>query len=152
MAKWAGLGVMVLLAGVFVANAWWALSYEWPTRRGERWILELSTGALWLEHSTGWPLGILDDPRGTWSTDCMLQAQYTWSPQVTEAWAPGTGIRYRHMGLPLWMPFVAVAVPTAWLWWRGRRPRPGYCPCGYNLSDLAPDAPCPECGGRKVVA
>ena len=54
-----------------------------------------------------------------------------------------------HPGLllPLWLPFLALLLPTLWLWRRDRRkPRPGFCPvCDYNLTGNT-TARCPECG------
>ena len=49
--------------------------------------------------------------------------------------------------LPLWIPFVMVAVPSAWLWWRGRRRFAAGCcqHCGYDLTGNASGI-CPECG------
>lgn len=45
------------------------------------------------------------------------------------------------------LPFVIIlALPTALLWWRDRRPPAGHCRnCGYNLTGL-PEPRCPECG------
>jgi hypothetical protein len=48
--------------------------------------------------------------------------------------------------IPLWMPLLAIAVPTGWLWIRDRRPPPGYCPeCCYDLTGNTSGV-CPECG------
>ncbi len=49
--------------------------------------------------------------------------------------------------IPIWLPFVLVAVPTAFLWYRdgGRIPL-GHCSkCGYDLM-LNMSGTCPECG------
>lgn len=52
------------------------------------------------------------------------------------------------LSIPLWMPLVAIMIPTAILWWRDRRPLPGYCPaCGYDLRGTA-GVRCSECGER----
>jgi hypothetical protein len=50
--------------------------------------------------------------------------------------------------LPLWLPFVVVAIPTVFLFWRDRRRLypPGHCQtCGYNLTGNVSGV-CPECG------
>lgn len=65
---------------------------------------------------------------------------------------PRIGARPGHWGrgyIPLWLPFLIVATPTALLWWRDRRPRrypPGHCRfCGYDLAGNVSGI-CPECG------
>lgn len=55
--------------------------------------------------------------------------------------------------LPLWIPFMCAAIPTALLWRVElrvrRRARRGLCPaCGYERHGLATDAACPECGSK----
>jgi len=53
--------------------------------------------------------------------------------------------------IPLWIPFVLVAIPTLWLWVRDRRPPTGYCQnCGYNLTGNE-SGKCPECGVRITI-
>ncbi|MBU0616661.1 MAG: hypothetical protein KKI02_02990 [Planctomycetes bacterium] len=51
------------------------------------------------------------------------------------------------MYIPLWLPFLIVMIPTAFLWWRDRRRiPPGRCQdCGYNLTGNV-SGRCPECG------
>ncbi|MBN1513182.1 MAG: hypothetical protein JXB13_14295 [Phycisphaerae bacterium] len=52
----------------------------------------------------------------------------------------------RDIQIPLWIPFVLLAVPTALLWWRDRKPPLGHCQhCGYNLTGNLSGV-CPECG------
>jgi len=48
--------------------------------------------------------------------------------------------------MPLWVPFVVIAVPTALLWWRDHRPPKGHCQsCAYDLTGNV-SGRCPECG------
>jgi hypothetical protein len=49
--------------------------------------------------------------------------------------------------LPLWLPLLVIAIPTAILWHRDRRRiPPGHCQsCGYNLTGNV-SGKCPECG------
>lgn len=53
----------------------------------------------------------------------------------------------RFVLIPLWLPFLLVALPTGYLFWRDRRRiPPGHCQsCGYNLFANVSGI-CPECG------
>jgi hypothetical protein len=52
----------------------------------------------------------------------------------------------RGMELPLWIPFLLVLIPTAFLWYRDHRHPPGHCGmCGYDLTSNETGR-CPECG------
>jgi len=53
----------------------------------------------------------------------------------------------RRVRVPLWLPFLIVALPTAFLLYRDRkRIPPGHCKtCGYNLTGAKHER-CPECG------
>ncbi|MCH7725448.1 MAG: hypothetical protein IH991_03040 [Planctomycetes bacterium] len=47
---------------------------------------------------------------------------------------------------PIWLLVVAVGFPTAFLWWRDRRPKAGFCKvCKYDLTCNV-SGTCPECG------
>ena len=52
-----------------------------------------------------------------------------------------------YITVPLWMPFVVFAAPTAVLWCQDRRRIPAGCclRCGYDLTGNV-SARCPECG------
>jgi hypothetical protein len=69
-----------------------------------------------------------------------------------EPWLPGCADvgRYYAVWVPIWVPFLAFAGPTVYLWSRDRRPAPGHCPnCGYDLTGNVSGV-CPECG-QKVA-
>lgn len=60
---------------------------------------------------------------------------------------------YLRVTVPLWIPFLLLAVPTARLWWLDRRRMPpGHCPrCGYDLTGNV-SGRCPECGNAALSA
>jgi hypothetical protein len=61
------------------------------------------------------------------------------------------GVRPTALGadvrtIPLWIPGALAAIPTALLWRLDRRrPAPGACRCGYDLTGNT-SGRCPECG------
>ncbi len=67
-----------------------------------------------------------------------------WWPEYDRRYSGGKFI----VQIPLWLPLLAFAIPTAWLWRRDRRPPKGYCQmCAYNLRGNE-SGRCPECGER----
>ncbi len=74
-------------------------------------------------------------------------------PDVHLKWTPiagtyiGSNRTIKTRSVPLWVPWVIVAIPTALLFWLDRRRIPsGYCKkCGYDLTGNVSGV-CPECG------
>ena len=75
-------------------------------------------------------------------------------PRVLRGWLPSySGGRIQGgklawiVQLPLWIPFLLFALPTALLWYLDRRRYPaGRCQrCGYDLTGNV-SGRCPECG------
>lgn len=53
---------------------------------------------------------------------------------------------FRSARIPVWIPFGLIAIPTAYLLYRDRRPPPGQCKrCRYDLTGNESGV-CPECG------
>lgn len=146
-AKWAGMVVCLLVGLAWPLSIPWAWGW-WDYRDGKRinWIGFAQGGASiivttnanrrWgVPRSWGWYAGSSQDNVGgiEW-----LPRGGRYAPSVFFVHAPG------------WLCLATVAVPTAWLWWRDRRTRPGHCACGYDLAGLGAGALCPECGRSRA--
>jgi hypothetical protein len=82
-----------------------------------------------------------------------------WSYTSTElVWLPSHSVWTGSAGsvratwnittLPPWIPLFVLAIPTAYLWHRDRRPRAGHCQrCGYDLTGNV-SGRCSECGAE----
>jgi hypothetical protein len=140
-AKWAGAVSCLAIAAVWVVSLWWSFGCV-DVGRG-LWGGWIGSGCFGIHHGGNqWPLG-----RSGWGM-VERDSQVLWLPRhshfrmrINSGWFDS-----RTIAVPLWMPFLAVALPTVWLFWRDRRTRLGHCACGYDLAGLAPGAPCPECG------
>jgi len=134
--KWAGL---VLLLAVL---AGWAVS----TRRV---VSYTGTGNKFLSFSFqcggfAWLSGGANVPASMWGWR-ILPSQI---PLAYWQWIPS--IRYRGgqvvIWVPLWVPFLCIAIPTAYIFYCDRRIPPHCCPsCGYDLRGNVSGV-CPECG------
>ncbi len=130
-------------------------SYLWArSLHGDGWYLSLSAG------SVSWTSGLIPTPEGVgvilrgWTAPPAGRA-LPWNRNFGLIWPEGWSDSDGAFGppaaqyiLPLWLPFVAVGGPTAFLIWRDRRRRipPGHCQsCGYNLTGNTSGI-CPECG------
>jgi hypothetical protein len=137
--KWGGLVLSLIIAAMWVASVYVAIAYE-PGGSKPTSIL-ISQGCLarfWLEP---WPWEHVAGAGWTLLAGNGWSVLYWWpdiqnpDPFATVAW------------LPLWIPFAALAIPTAVLFWRDRRRiPPGHCQrCGYDLTGNVSGV-CPECG------
>jgi hypothetical protein len=145
VAKWAGLVVCLLIVAAWCASIRWGFGYG--TVLSSRYSCYVAAGALSLVYRGG--AAPLDPSQwSSWAHD----SQVDWWP-MWENYSPfGTWYMQQQFTLPLWMPFVLLGIPTAWLWWRDRRrARIGHCTCGYDLAGLAAGAACPECGKSDTV-
>lgn len=93
----------------------------------ERGALPAKPAAVWtFDWIDAWP-GLLWSPRATASNTTAVFS--SWSVRV-----------------PLWIPFLLLASPCAWFWYRHFNRTPGICEsCGYDLRGLTAGK-CPECG------
>jgi hypothetical protein len=139
--KWAGVVVSIIIAIAWAVSLRWGLIHTRQTRLGVSAItgktigygriMSVSFGCV----SCYWNQG-LSPERGWWTI--RFREPPRWLPVVYSGGAV----------LPLWIPFLLVAIPTTYLWWRDRRIPPGHCQkCGYNLTGNVSGI-CPECGER----
>ncbi len=81
---------------------------------------------------------VASDPEARWRWGIA------WQPDAAHLFIP------RSFALPLWLPFLATAVPAAFFFSPARsflRRRAGLCPaCTYDLRGLPAQSQCPECG------
>ena len=144
VAKWTGAGVATL-----VLLAWAAI------------VPLFHSNLLYIDFGVGSFRGSLN--YGALSWDWFHRQLPPLAVGVAARWAPRVGNLADCFGidppqfkrdaistyvyLPLWVPFLLVAAPTALLLYRDRRrTSPGHCPkCGYNLKGNV-SGRCSECG------
>ena len=149
VAKWCGVGVCVLLLVAWGTAPFWVISFIWSGS-----AVGLGQGCVSYSRIEG---SRMQSPTGVtqgWSAYHPLRWEMRWwGPFYTEmrgsSQARGQSrivqMLARRITVPLWIPFLLTAIPTAWLFWRDRKHPPGHCHwCGYNLRGL-PVARCPEC-------
>lgn len=132
--KWAGLLLSLLIVVVWLLSLRWSLDYSSaPGRSGFR-QMGIAEGALYRIR--------LGDAQASWDGEWSI-SQDSASPEWGLEWYPGRVI------VPLWIPFLLLAAPSACLWWLDRRRiPPGHClKCGYDLTGNVSGV-CPECGEK----
>ena len=136
IAKWAGVGICMLIAVVWFLSKWWHVAYV--THTGH--MLEFEAGGL--KHIRNYPGTSRLYIEGEHHRERMNWWIETW--QWRPFYYPGSF--FLIWFLPCWIPFLLVALPTGILFWCDhRRPLPGHCPCGYDLTGNV-SGRCPECG------
>ncbi len=134
---WGGLVVAALLIVAWTSMLWVRVYYLCPS--GNQFGLERGCLVYTTFHE---PTRLYLTPG--WHA-FSTNEQFAWRPDWYSSPLCAFG------DIPLWLPFLLVALPTA-LAWRldilvRRRAVSGKCKsCGYSLAGLAPTAPCPECG------
>jgi len=160
IAKWAGL-----LASIGMVVLWGlTLRYQWLYMREGATFSGLNRGIVLHERLVGPPEEIAayvmqarvfwrgwrfyDSP--VWRSPLSISSFGLVLPTASSKRLPRPYTHSLRQGfsLPIWVPFVMFAIPTAFLWYRDRRRRvlPGHCQrCGYDLTKNE-SGRCPECG------
>lgn len=158
--KWVGLVASVCLAAVMVASYWYWPRYVWSRANSSTtWYVSISNCGVLVARDSGAKQG-LGKPLRSWSLptrqawkDLMLslpgQVSYAphaiqWLPTYTSVSQPP--VIAQQVSVPIWMPLLLIAAPTAWLWFNDCRAKPWQCvKCRYDLRGLEGGV-CPECG------
>ena len=127
-----GLVVSVTLVALCLLSVRWLFGYvggagAFVFDYGEVYFTRVHDPALSLS-PTGWLCELTGESPGFWRLPHFVSG--------------GVSVLY----VPLWLPFLVVAIPSVIVWWRSRRARRGHCErCGYNLAGNVSGI-CPECG------
>ena len=130
--KWVGTGLCTLIIGV------WASDVRTRVMFGERHAAVLWKASLVLVNGEA---GVVEEVASMF----LRRSDYEFVYWTLESFAGG-GVNF-HI-VPLWMPLLLIALPTAFLWYLDRRrwSPPGHCQhCGYNRTGNV-SGRCPECG------
>ena len=163
--KWGGLVLVVLFGAAWFVTGWYWVSVS----NGASISVFLTDGACWIIWKTRDALPTAPPVPGR--TRFGRAPSVPWGakegfdvgrePEQTPSWVhrlrlPRTWLaRNRRVPkhanddliVPLWLPALLLAIPTAFLFYRDRRrPGPGHCQkCAYDLTGNV-SGTCPECG------
>ena len=153
--KWTGAGLSLLLVATWVGSLWCIARLVF-TPYTNVWIHSGSIGLIDAEFDVAGEWNFYTGVRrDRYSGSGFRLPEYRrWQTELrrfiplenVETFAPRTGV-YSVVRVPLWLPFLLIVIPTAWLWRRDRRGfPPGHCSrCGYNLTGNISGV-CSECG------
>ncbi|GMU21385.1 MAG: hypothetical protein AMXMBFR13_14780 [Phycisphaerae bacterium] len=146
--KWGGLGLLLVIAVGWAVSVPWIWDYHQGLGTDDVLEVKLGWGALRVERPA------MADERDSWGplyptlTITRWRGSLSWLPSLKTS---GQEQEW-HVHLPLWIPALLVAIPTAILFWRDRRVPPGHCQqCGYNLTGNTSGV-CSECGSPVPAA
>ena len=145
--KWSGVTLCVLLFTSWVACQNRVIGLAMPRSGGGMFAVYLGDAQFnvmkdSLVTSLVWSAGELRAGDGFTVADSP--ASDRWGSLV---WEPGA--RNSYYCIPLWVPFLLIALPTGFLFYSDRKQnRPGLCAvCRYDLRGLPETTmKCPECG------
>lgn len=142
--KWTGLIVSIVILLTWISSTIWGVNYEF-VKSNVAGVITFGDGEL------GWMtlkgLNASSNPKG-FSVE-RINGNRVWGlelPSIKRDDFYGED-NMLWVTIPLWLPFVIVAAPTAFLWHIDRRRKhQGHCPkCGYDLLGNQSGV-CPECG------
>ncbi len=148
--KWIGASLCLLMFSLWFATRWWRPALT--VRHGPKSeFIVAAQGHVSLYRFDYGP----NDASTSWGVSTEFETND--ERHVPETWHWGfqwgndRTVRASPYAVPIWFPFLITAVPTSYIWIRGRRRAPNTCTsCGYSLAGLAVGAPCPECGSTSA--
>jgi len=166
--KWGGVTLCVLLFALWMWSGWESFSFrrltgmDGPETRGSyrdaAWRLGVSGGQLHVTVQSQAEYGSKPEWLWLWEGDMDKSLIHTLgSGEPNWSWSIDREV-FRNQGqwwaIPLWLPFLLIALPTGYLFWSDhrRRKRAGHCEkCGYDLTGNTTGR-CPECGTAATPA
>lgn len=145
--KWCGLVMSLLMAVAWAFFIHWTWSHATVRKAGNttsRYVdAEIGAGCLVYVYDPTERMGRQIESRWDFRRESGVPTAVMWLPSVSLV----SGLRLICM--PLWIPFLILAVPTGFLWWRDHpRMLHGHCQkCGYNLTGNVSGV-YPECGQK----
>ena len=154
--KWVGLAASIVLVVAWLVSLQWGVAYHARTwglgiDRGE---IAFAIDGVGRAFTTSIEMGRALGRRGVQSQWNSAVGRWESVPcwelyePAAHSWnvAASIGPRGVTVFVAFWIPLALVGVPTAFLWYRDRRPPPGRCQqCGYDLTGNVSGV-CPECG------